>query len=155
MALADIATTLGRTAHVWYDQVPVHATQRTGRRVTATGDYDVWLLRWPPGTSVTPRDHGGSAGAFMVVSGEVEEVRWRGAIRRSRLVGPGEVVTFDRGVAHDVLGGPQLSVTLHVYSPPLASMSYYDESGRPDDSRPIDEIWSTDTPQTLHPAGGR
>jgi mannose-6-phosphate isomerase-like protein (cupin superfamily) len=154
-ALADIATTLGRTARVWYEQLPAHPVQRSGLRVIATGDYEVWLLRWPPRTSVSPHDHGGSAGAFVVVSGEVEEVRWRGAIRRSRLVGPGEVVTIDRGVAHDVLGGPDLSVTLHVYSPPLASMSYYDEFGLPVDNRPIDEIWSTNTAQTPHPAGGR
>ena len=139
-ALAGIAAALGRTALVWYDQLSVDPVQRSGLRVIATGDYDVWLLRWPPGTSVTPHDHGGSAWAFVVVSGEVEEVRWRGAIRRSRLVGPGEVVTIDKGVAHDVLRDPDPSVTLHVYSPPMASMSYYDELGRPIGRRPIEEI---------------
>ena len=127
--LADIAAGLGSTAHSLSDQLPAHPRQRTALRLVATDTYDIWLLRWPPGTCVTPHDHGLSAGAFSVVVGEVEEVRWKGCIRHSRPVGPGEVVIVDRGVVHDVLGGAEPSLTVHVYSPPLSSMSYYRSTG--------------------------
>jgi quercetin dioxygenase-like cupin family protein len=147
-----MAISLARSAQVWSEQLPVHRVQRTGLRLAATKEYDVWLLRWPPGSNVTPHDHGGSAGAFSVVSGEIEEIRWRGVVRRSRLVGPGEVVTIDRGVVHDVVAGSTLSVSVHVYSPPLAAMSFYDDSGQPVDHLAIEEGWVIDATPPPHPA---
>ena len=38
-----------------------------------TDDYEAWLLTWLPGQSTGLHDHGGSAGAFTVLSGVVEE----------------------------------------------------------------------------------
>lgn len=103
--------------------------RRTGLRLVPTDDYDVWLLRWPPGTRVSPHDHGGSAGAFVVVSGELVELRWNDSIAASRIVGRGDIVTIEDGMVHDVVATNCLSYSVHVYSPPLAKMSFYDESG--------------------------
>ena len=103
--------------------------RRSGLRLLATEDYDVWVLRWPHRTRVSPHDHGDSVGAFAVISGKLAELRWEGSNPTSRIVGAGDVVTVEYGVVHDVaaLTGPSYSV--HVYSPPLTEMSFYDEFG--------------------------
>ena len=103
--------------------------RRSGTRMVATKDYDVWLLRWPQGTRVNPHDHGGSAGAFVVISGELVELRWEDSIPVSRTVGRGDTVTVEPGVVHDVVATRGLSYSVHVYSPPLREMSFYDEFG--------------------------
>jgi quercetin dioxygenase-like cupin family protein len=103
--------------------------RRSGIRLHATKDYDVWLLRWPRCTRVSPHDHGSSVGAFAVISGKLMELRWDDSIPTSRVVGRGDVVTIEHGIVHDVvaISGPSYSV--HAYSPPLREMSFYDEFG--------------------------
>jgi quercetin dioxygenase-like cupin family protein len=102
------------------------AGERTGARVFQSTDYDVWLLRWPPDTRVTPHDHGDSAGAFMVVQGELMELRWHGSAPACRLVTAGETVSIERGVVHDVVATKEVAYSLHAYSPPLEAMSFYE-----------------------------
>ena len=48
-------------------------TERRYQRVLATPDYEAWVICWPSGGSLDLHDHGGSAGAFSVVSGELDE----------------------------------------------------------------------------------
>ncbi len=103
--------------------------RRSGMRLVAAPEYDVWLLRWPQGTRVSPHDHGESAGAFAVISGELVELRWEDSIPVSRIVGRRETVTIEPGVVHDVAAMGDLSFSVHVYSPPLREMSFYDELG--------------------------
>lgn len=98
-------------------------------RLVAKNDYDVWLLRWPPGTRVSPHDHGGSAGAFAVISGKLMELRWNDSIPQSHIIGRGDTVTIEHGIVHDVVAVSGPSYSLHVYSPPLREMSFYDDSG--------------------------
>lgn len=131
-ALADMAAGMARAASAFAGQVPVDPAERTGLRLIGTDLYDVWLLRWPPGTRVTPHDHGVSAGAFSVVDGGLREVRWHDGRPETRTVTPGEVVTIERGVVHDVIGVAGSSLSVHVYSPPLTSMSYYQAPGQRD-----------------------
>jgi quercetin dioxygenase-like cupin family protein len=102
------------------------ARERNGIRVVHTPEYDVWLLRWPPRTRVTPHDHGHSAGAFSVLDGELIELRWRSSVPDCRLVTPGEVVSVGRGVVHDVVATTRVAYSVHAYSPPLQTMSFYD-----------------------------
>ena len=42
-------------------------------RLAITDDHEAWLLSWLPGQSTDLHDHGGSAGAFAVVSGTLTE----------------------------------------------------------------------------------
>jgi quercetin dioxygenase-like cupin family protein len=92
---------------------------------------------------------------FAVVAGELLDIRWMRGCRRSRLIVPGEVVAIERGVVHDVMAPTDASLSVHVYSPPLTSMSFYDEFGREalrhapvDDGSP-----ALATTRVLHPAG--
>jgi len=156
-ALCDIALGLARTASNWVPRLDVHPTARTGLRLLATPEYDAWLLRWPAGTNVTPHDHGPSAGAFTVVTGELTERRWRAALRHDRQVGVGQLVTVPTGIVHDVLSmGPELAISVHAYSPPLTSMGFYDDDAR----RLLDRLSVDDAPEAaattrvLHPARG-
>lgn len=127
---AAIAATLTATSARWPSLPAQHATERTGVRALATADYDVWLLRWPRGTSVDPHDHGPSEGGFAVVAGALEEVRWHAGRRVSRVLLPGEAVTVERGAVHDVVGASDGALSVHVYSPPLREMTFYDETGQ-------------------------
>jgi len=121
---------LARTAARWSSHLPEPGAQRTGLRVIGTPQYDAWLLQWPPRTAVTPHDHGSSQGAFIVVSGELTEVRWDGGRRRARTMAVGDLASIDRGVVHDVIATcPTPSLSVHVYSPPLEVMGFYEEGG--------------------------
>ena len=68
-ALTDIVAGLARVVHLWTPQLDEHPCQRSSLRMITTPEYDVWMIRWPPATSVTPHDHSRSAGAFAVASG--------------------------------------------------------------------------------------
>ena len=156
-ALADIIVGLARIAPAWVHRLEPHPSARTGLRLLATDEYDAWLLRWPPGTRVTPHDHGPSVGSFTVVSGELTERRWRAALRHDRQVAAGQLVVVPAGVIHDVIStGPEPAVSVHAYSPPLTTMGFYDDDAR----QLLDRLPVDDAPdaaakaRALHPAGG-
>ncbi|MEY2450996.1 MAG: hypothetical protein QOD92_570 [Acidimicrobiaceae bacterium] len=128
-ALADIADGLAASRPVLPPRLAHPANGRGSLRLLTTEAYDAWLLTWPPGSNVDPHDHGDSHGAFAVVSGELEEIRWRGRHRRTRRLQPGDVTTVPAGVVHDVVGvGTTLAVSVHAYSPPLREMRFYERA---------------------------
>jgi hypothetical protein len=59
------------------DQWPVAPRFNPGRRwyhrIAQAADHEVWLLTWLPGQCTDLHDHGGSAGAFHVLSGSLTE----------------------------------------------------------------------------------
>jgi hypothetical protein len=113
-------------AHV---EVP---TERRYQRVLATPAYEAWVICWPGGESLDLHDHGGSAGAFSVVSGQLDEATMEANATVVRTIGPGETVSFGSSRVHAVVNrGSLLATSVHVYSPPLSSMVYYrrDERG--------------------------
>jgi hypothetical protein len=88
--------------------------------------YDAWLIHWPPGTGLDAHDHGGSSGAFAVVSGVLEETVAAGAATSTRRVAEGQVVWFGGDHVHAVANGGDVGATsVHVYSPPLRTMGFY------------------------------
>ena len=129
---ADVARRLG-TAAQWPDAATV--LKRSWRLIAQTSDFDAWLIAWPSGTAAELHDHGESRGAFHVISGSlVETVPCRelgGAITLARReVCSGATLAFGAGHVHDVRNeADHHALSLHVYSPPLTSMSYYDRSG--------------------------
>jgi quercetin dioxygenase-like cupin family protein len=130
-ALADIVEGLAGAPALWSDALTDLGSERSSIRLLETPPYDVWLIRWPPGTRVEPHDHGASAGAFTVVRGALTEYRWSPDARQ-RSVGRGDVVTIDARVVHDVVADrPQhgAATSIHAYSPPLREMGFYSSDG--------------------------
>jgi hypothetical protein len=98
-------------------------------RLEATEHREAWLLTWLPGQSTGWHDHGGSAGAFVVVQGSLREQRL-GAGEPARLLDrrllPGDRRAFGPEYVHDVSSDADASVSIHVYAPRLTRMTRYD-----------------------------
>jgi predicted metal-dependent enzyme (double-stranded beta helix superfamily) len=109
--------------------------RRTWRLMARTPDFDAWLIAWPRGGRVELHDHGTAAGAVSVISGTlVEAVPWRDDTGRLTLVRhelwAGATLGFDVGHIHDVTNEADgHALSLHVYSPALTSMTFYDVIG--------------------------
>src|SRR4051812_11379340 len=138
--LPPLARELAARTALWRPQVRFAQASRWSVRVAVTDDYEAWLLTWLPGQSTGLHDHGGSAGAFTVLSGVVEEstlppTRSRGpAALVHRTLTAGRVRAFGPDYVHDVTNnGAEPAVSLHVYAPALDSMRHYvlDDEGRP------------------------
>lgn len=112
----------------------VNVPDRSWRLIAQTRD-DAWLIAWPGGSAAELHDHGGSRGALHVIDGAlVETIPWRGyrgsvSLAR-RVVHQGATLAFGAGHVHDVRNeGAEHAFSVHVYSPPLTSMIYYDRLG--------------------------
>jgi predicted metal-dependent enzyme (double-stranded beta helix superfamily) len=117
------------------DRWPVAArfnpVDRWYHRLRVAEDHEVWLLTWLPGQGTELHDHGGSAGAFHVVSGTLTEDTVagddQGPVRMSaRELGAGTGRRFGARHIHRITnrsGRPAISV--HVYGPALATMTRY------------------------------
>jgi predicted metal-dependent enzyme (double-stranded beta helix superfamily) len=103
-------------------------------RLAEAPDHEVWLLTWLPGQGTEIHDHGGSAGAFQVVSGSLTEdtvIEDAAAVgRRPRIIarelGEGAGRRFGARHIHRITnrsGRPAVSV--HVYGPALRTMTRY------------------------------
>lgn len=115
-------------------------TRRWYHRLAEETDAEVWLLTWLPGQGTELHDHGGSAGAFVVVSGVLTEHTVAGnstanSAQGAGAVGPGlvgEVLPAGAGRrfgahhVHQVTNlGDQPAVSVHVYAPALRTMTRY------------------------------
>lgn len=126
--LAVAAGAVAARPDLWQDLVPAHRDQRWHALLHRRANYDVWLLGWDPGHETDWHDHGGSSGSFAVAGGRLIEHfrRPRTGTAGSRTVRAGGTVTFGPSHVHNVThgaGAPALSV--HVYSPALTAMTYY------------------------------
>jgi predicted metal-dependent enzyme (double-stranded beta helix superfamily) len=106
--------------------------RRWYHRLAAEPDGEVWILTWLPGQGTDLHDHGGSAGAFVVVSGTLSEsTPAAGPQDRSHRLdevryGAGQGRSFGRRHIHRVTNtGTKPAVSLHVYSPALREMTRY------------------------------
>jgi hypothetical protein len=118
----------------WEHLLECPAGERWSGLLHLDDSVDVWVLTWPVQTGTQLHDHGDSAGAFEVVSGELEEIcvgRSRRRLRRRQLRS-GARVSFPTGAVHDVRNAgasaiDRPAVSVHAYSPPLTSMTYYEQ----------------------------
>ena len=129
---AAITQRLGAAVH-WPGAAGVR--DRSWRLIAQTREFDAWLIAWPRESAAELHDHGGSRGALHVISGAlVETMPWRDDDGRMTLarreVPSGVTLSFGAGHVHDVRNeAADHALSLHVYSPPLTSMNYYDRLG--------------------------
>jgi Cysteine dioxygenase type I len=125
--LAAIASGLAAVTLPWEVGHVEAPTERRYMRVLSTDAYEAWVICWPVGGSLDLHDHGGSAGAFSVVSGELDEATVVGNETVVRSYAAGETASFGSSRVHAVANRSSTATTsVHVYSPPLSSMVYYE-----------------------------
>jgi mannose-6-phosphate isomerase-like protein (cupin superfamily) len=133
-ALSRLAADLAADRRLWADRLRWSENERWYDRLRSTPLYDVWLLSWTPGQATELHDHGGSSGAFSVLTGTLRETLAVGtptSVRLSeRTLGAGRTVAFGPAHVHDVAhAGDGPAASLHVYSPPLRAMRYHEIAG--------------------------
>jgi predicted metal-dependent enzyme (double-stranded beta helix superfamily) len=129
----QLAAEVGRltaTPADWVTRVRLDPDGRWYERLPGGDGYEVWVISWLPGQSTGFHDRGGSAGAFGVVWGTLDEcVPARGgAGALVSQVAAGEVRAFGPRHVHDVRNSAasSVAVSVHAYSPPLSAMTRYD-----------------------------
>jgi hypothetical protein len=148
--LAALARSYVQDRSNWPVTPRFDAASRWYARLGGDPTHEAWLLTWLPGQSTDLHDHGGSAGAFLVVGGVLtEQVVRAGAAGVPREAGPvvpreaGPVVPREASLGEAILGegtvrafGPRHvhrivnagavpAVSLHVYAPALREMTRY------------------------------
>ena len=152
-----IAQGLAQAEDLWRPHVSHDPLSRTSVRLVATDAYEVWLLGWTDGQRVEFHDHGGANAAFVVLEGVLDEITLGFAGTTTKHLGRGQVGTVPAGVIHDVVNTePEVATSLHVYSNPLRTMTYYDHAGTPTYTELVEEVPALLTgatqSQALHPA---
>lgn len=126
--LAELTRRYAGEVHEGRHRVVVDPRRRWYNLLRSDDTVDVWLITWATEQFAELHDHGDSLGALTVVGGDLTEDRWaaeRAGLRRRRL-GAGATVTFGRGYVHEVSNpAPEAAISVHAYSPPLTTMSYY------------------------------
>ncbi len=124
--LTHLVQSIAADTTTWRRVVRFDPAHRYYVRLHSDSQVDVWLLTWLHDQSTDLHDHGSSAAAFTVVQGELREVR---AAADSRLSihrrQPGETTWVAPGVVHDVRHSTGPAISIHAYSPPLVTMTYY------------------------------
>jgi predicted metal-dependent enzyme (double-stranded beta helix superfamily) len=134
--LADIAGGFAAATPLWEAVVRHDPDGRQPVRLLATERYEVWVIGWTTGQNVRVHDHGDSAGAFVVTDGELTEVLpsgGGGVVERT--LEAGRLRHLALGTVHDVVNrSHEPATSIHVYSPPITSMTYFD----PDTFEPVE-----------------
>jgi hypothetical protein len=128
--LAAEVRRLTATPAEWVTRVRLDPEGRWYERIAGGAGHELWLISWLPGQSTGFHDHGGSAGAFGVVWGALDECVVPGAGARAPVnqLRAGQVRAFGPRHVHDVRNSDTASVavSVHAYSPPLSTMTRYD-----------------------------
>jgi len=134
--LAATATRLSDAAHLWEPLVDYDPVSRFYARLALTPEHEAWLLTWVPGQGTDWHDHGGSAGAFVVVRGALTEEHARlqpdgsAVVAETRSLGTGALRPFGTRHIHKVTNtGLEPAVSIHVYAPALTRMNGYVRDG--------------------------
>ena len=100
--------------------------------VKKTGDYELLVVSWGPGQWSTLHDHFGSICAFRIVSGKATEIHFERS--SGGYIFPAETAIHTEGSVQSCSGAEihqlcnlesQGLVSVHIYSPPLASGQTY------------------------------
>ncbi|MEJ7636290.1 cysteine dioxygenase family protein [Aeromicrobium sp.] len=150
--LATLASTVAEDVRAGHHEVHADAESRWHVRIRCDDQVDVWLISWTSDQGTQLHDHGGSSGAFTVVSGELSEAVWTpGAeVLQENPRREGDAVLFGEHYVHDVRNlRDEVAVSVHAYSPPLSLMNYYDVDGH--QLTRLASVW-TDDPEAPAPS---
>lgn len=128
--LEAIARILADEEALWGPHRRHDPDERHFARLVRTDEYEAWLLTWTSDQSVELHDHGGSSGVVLVLEGELVEhatdVASAAPLRETRWP-RGSAHAFGPGHVHDLRNADDAPATsIHVYSPPLSTMTFYD-----------------------------
>jgi len=136
--LRTLADSIARQPDVWFTLIRQDRERRHYVQLYRDMYVDVWLICWVHGQSTGIHDHDGSAGAVSVCSGDLVEDQFdiRGRSLNQSTIVRRASTSFDFGPVHvhqvrHPGGGYPLAVSIHVYSPAIIRMGYYevDENG--------------------------
>ena len=128
--------------------VPTH--ERGFTRLHSEDELEVWLISWVRDRATELHDHGGSLGALTLLSGALGECSWDGEQLRHRRLAAGDQAAFPLGWVHDVTWAPgdqAPALSVHAYSPPLTTMSFYEVTERQTLRRVRTALTETPEPQ--------
>ena len=116
---AVVAAEVARDRDRWAPLLRYDPDERFSALVSSSADFEIWLLSWLPGQHTDLHDHGGSAGAYTVVSGVLtERVRRPNVVTVTHSVTVGQSRVFGPNYVHQVRNeGPDPAVSIHVYRP--------------------------------------
>lgn len=127
--LAALADTLAGQPELWRD-LEIHTPdERHYFRLGRDHHLEAWLICWMPSQDTGLHDHDLSSGAVRVVQGRIAEERL--VMGRPELAvteyPAGGGFRFDASRIHNVChAGTEAATSVHLYSPPLWRMGYYE-----------------------------
>lgn len=127
--LLEIAAGLAKSAPQWPGMA--QPRRRQWDLMVASDTFEAWVIGWPPGGSIALHDHGGSAGAVVVATGELLETRVSrthsgDVVLRTRSLQQGGSIRIDGNDVHDIVNAStSTAISVHVYAPRMTSMTYY------------------------------
>jgi predicted metal-dependent enzyme (double-stranded beta helix superfamily) len=130
-ALAGIARDLAAQTELWQPLLQVDPDRRWYTRLRTGDGWEAWVLTWCLGQGTDLHDHGGSSGAFTVLSGALEELTPAPTSAdptrmAARELSAGQFRSFGASHIHQVTGVSELpAASLHVYGPALTVMNRY------------------------------
>ena len=127
--MSELAEGVAGRPELWSALAHHDRTARRPVRLVATESYEIWVIGWMPEQGLDLHDHGRSYGLVRVLEGTLLETVLTGEGPRPQLLEAGRRRFLPTSTVHAVkgFGGPATSV--HVYSPPLTSMTHYTAEG--------------------------
>jgi hypothetical protein len=149
--LTELAVALGRERGLWQHLVRFDPEQRVFAELYRDVHLDIWLIAWLNQQDTGFHDHDVSSGAVYVADGELVEDRLvlgPDGIRQTSIVRAADsVFDFDAARIHCMRHpGGVPAVSVHLYSPALWRMGYYDADADGNFCRTsvtyADEMWA-------------
>jgi len=127
--LEELVRELATVPELWRHHVRHSPLERLYVRLHLDDHLEVWLICWSQRQDTGFHDHDQSRGAVAVVDGALAELRLAvgGPPPPTAIYPSGACFSFGATHIHDVSQtGTGLATSLHVYSPPLGEMGFYE-----------------------------
>lgn len=125
--LASLVRLFASDTASWRPYVRFDPGGRYWKRLARREGLDLWLLTWLPEQMTELHDHGDSSASFVVIQGQLEEVRVAptGAFSHA-VLREGDAVDVPARTVHDVANrSTSPAVSIHAYSPRLEQMTFW------------------------------